>query len=91
MLQPAAAAAPKVRARRLHAVRRGTSTSSIVARPKRPRASTRRTRRRFARQAPAHEDDVAVGASDPLAAECQVLDRELERIAATGFAMGSAL
>ena len=41
-----------------------------------------------ARKPAAHENDVAVDASDPLAAEREVVDRELERLAATRFCHG---
>src|SRR5262249_25487799 len=41
-----------------------------------------------ARQSAAHEDDVPVRASDALAAECKIVDRELERVAAARFRHG---
>ena len=88
MLQPAAAALSEVRAGRLDAIGRGHE--DLVDR----RAAEAATRfdephaQPIARQPAAHEDHVAIGTPDALAAESQILDRELERVAATRFRHG---
>src|SRR5690242_2111981 len=88
MLQPTAAAASEIRTRRLDAVRRREEhrldhrASEATARFDQSHAQS------IAWKPTAHENHVPVDASDTFAAERQVLDRELERLAATRFRHG---
>jgi len=88
MLKAAATALPEVWARRCHAIRR-RDEDLVDRRSSETAARLDQTNAQLvARKPAAHENHVAVCASDAFAAEREVLDRDIERVAATRFRHG---